>query len=773
MPKKYKRWLKRLFLLCFILFIAWYVQCLPKVLFNDPTSTVVLDRNRELLGAKIAADGQWRFQQGDSVPYKFETCIMQFEDRNFYGHIGISFKGIGRSIVKNIEKGRVVSGGSTITMQLARIMKKNPKRTWLEKIREMLIATRMEMRYSKEEILGYYAANAPFGNNVVGLEAASWRYFGRSADQLSWSESATLAVLPNAPGLIYPGRNHKRLLEKRNRLLQRLRNINVLDETAYQLAINEPLPDKPLPLPQLAQHLLNRLVKEGYTGKTITTTIDRNLQEKAMEIVAQHNLQMRENRIFNAAALITSVKTGEILAYVGNVDDEAHGGDVDCIVARRSTGSILKPFLYAGALQDGLVTPKSLLPDIPSHFGSFSPKNFSKGYDGAVTADQALSRSLNIPFVKMLNEYGLEKFHNNLKKMGMTTLEKPARHYGLSLILGGAEARLWDLNAMYTSMAIELTGIKNNGVSLVRNGVRQKRNMVPDKACIYSTFEAMAEVNRPDEDGNWRAFSGSQKIAWKTGTSFGFRDAWAIGTTTDYTVSVWVGNADGEGRPGLTGIKAAAPLMFNLFGQLPKAKGWFGKPYADMSRARICSASGYRAGDLCEDSYVTEIPQSCLQTKVCPYHQLVHLDKSGKKRVDSECENPFNIKNVSWFVLPPAIEKYYKFNHPDYKLLPEFKKECLSKVSDKAMALLYPRPNSIIYVPVEIDGNTGRTVFEATHRNAGARIYWHLDDEYLGETTEIHQLSLNPLVGKHILLLVDENGISQQVKFEVEGKEEN
>ncbi len=780
--KPLSRWRKRLFGLAVVSFAIWYIQCLPNQLFNDPTSTVLLDKKGNLLGARIADDGQWRFETHGPVPEKFKTCILEFEDRNFGGHFGISLKGLGRALSQNLRHRKVVSGGSTITMQLARIMRKNPRRSLPEKLLEMVLATRLEIRYNKTQILEYYSAHAPFGNNVVGLDAASWRFFGREPEKLSWSESATLAVLPNAPGLIYPGKNHQRLLDKRNRLLKRLFEQGKIDETTLQLSLKEPLPDKPLPLPQLAPHLLTRLIKEGHKGQTIVSSIDIHLQNQASLILQSHSRSLQENRIFNGAVMITSVKTGEVLAYIGNtlVKDSEQSGDVDCIVAPRSTGSILKPFLFEKCLEDGIITPQMLIPDIPTQYGGFSPKNFSQQYDGALPASKALSRSLNIPMVRLLNDYGLEKFHRDLKQLGLTTLNKPARHYGLSLILGGAEARLWDLNGAYTTMAQQLRYQQIRPIKLAEGYKleKNKRKRSADKAatqrmdrgCIYSTFESMVDVNRPDEDGNWRVFASSQKIAWKTGTSFGFRDAWAIGVTPDYVVAVWIGNADGEGRPGLTGIQAAAPVLFDLFAQLPKSAHWFAMPISHMQSIALCHESGYRASERCTHPEKVLIPATCLNTTACPYHQTIHLSSDGKQRVDSDCEEVFRIKNTNWFVLPPLIEKYYKYNHPDYKPLPDYKPDCLARLADKSMSLLYPKPHSKIYVPREIDGQQGRTIFEATHRNPNTTIYWHLDDEYIGETKGIHQLALDPVQGQHTLLLVDDNGISAQVKFEAIGK---
>lgn len=756
-------------------FLVWYATCLPEKLFEDPTSTVVLDRNGELLGAQIARDGQWRFPETQDVPPKMATCMVEFEDRNFYRHLGISAKGIARAIVQNAHSSKIVSGGSTITMQLARIMRKNPPRTYSEKLLEMVLATRMEWRYSKSEILALYASHAPFGNNVVGLDAASWRYFGRPARQLSWAESATLAVLPNAPGLIYPGKNHDLLLNKRNRLLRHLHAIGRLDQMTYELAVSEPLPERPLPLPRHAPHLLNELVKEGHGGEVIRTTIRLALQEKAEEQLALHHRVLADNHIMNGAVLITDVNTGEILAYVGNTNtpETEHAKDVNCIMAARSTGSILKPLLYAKSLEDGKITPEMLITDIPSQFGSFAPKNYTDQFDGAVPANRALSRSLNIPMVHLLSQYGVTKFRDDLRRFGLTTITQPAQHYGLSLILGGAEVRLFDLNKVYTQLAQELKLGKRLPVGVLTTAPATKgandRPLV-NRGCIYATFEAMIEVNRPDEDNNWKVFSSSQKIAWKTGTSFGFRDAWAIGVTPDYVVSVWIGNADGEGRPGLTGVKAAAPLLFDVFRQLPQSPHWFRQPKEELVQVNICRESGHRASGLCEHPVSKWIPKTCLAVVSCPYHRIVHLDKTGQFRVDSECASVYEMQHQTWFVLPPAIERYYKTNHPNYRQLPEFKPECMAKIADQAMHLVYPKEGSRIYVPIELDGNAGKAIFEASHRNRSVRVFWHLDDFYIGETKEIHQMPVNPPPGQHRLTLVDENGVSTTVAFEVLGE---
>ena len=821
------------FLGLFLLFTVWYIQALPEQLFNDPVCTVVKDRKGNILAARISDDGQWRFPHNNYVPDKFKKAVIQFEDRNFYSHWGISFKGLGRAIVQNSKEGKVVSGGSTITMQVIRLMRKGKSRNIWNKTVEAILATRLEWRYSKDEILAYWASNAPMGGNVVGLDAAAWRYFGRTPDQLSWAEATTLAVLPNAPSLIYPGKNQYKLKEKRDRVLDRLYEVGEIDSITWVLSIAEPLPQAPPDLENIAPHLTDRLMKNGKKGTFITSTLDKDLQKQVNKILLHHHKKLRENEVYNAACIVIHIPSGEVLAYAGNVRDpqdenyEEHGTDVDVIVAPRSTGSILKPFLYAGMINDGLITPNMIVPDIPTHISGYSPKNFTQKYDGMVPANKALSRSLNIPIVRMLQQYGVAKFLHLLKKLGLTTLHRSSQNYGLSLVLGGAEASLWDLATIYTKIGkimrqypdftseidekphyilkrkakshepkgksarfvLRTSHLEEVGdpsvlrtsplgemgdPSVLRTsplGGEKLGKVEPilNPAAIYFMLKAMVEVNRPDMEANWHLFQSTSKISWKTGTSFGFRDAWAIGLNSEYVVAVWAGNADGEGRPGLTGIDAAAPILFDVFNRLPKA-GWFVAPYDDMEKVAICRISGHRATDLCETTDTINIPITSLNTVSCPYHQIIHLDKSQKYRVDATCQPDGEMTDVKWFVLPPIMEFYYKTRNPNYKSLPEFRSDCITETDNKPMEIIYPKKKSQIYIPIDIDGIRGKAVLEAAHRSADAEIHWHLDENYIGTTTTIHQLEVSPKAGKHKLLVIDNNGFQTSVEFEVSEK---
>ena len=381
-----------------VLLLVCYLFSLPRTLFDSPYSTLVTDRNKELLGARIASDGQWRFPPTPTVPEKYKQCVIEFEDRHFYSHPGVNPFSIGRAVLQNARAGRIVSGGSTLTMQAVRLMRQN-KRTYFEKAIEIILATRLELSHSKEEILALYASHAPMGGNVVGIDAASWRYFGHGSASLSWGEAAVLAVLPNSPALMHFGRDRVGLQQKRDRLLRRLYDNGILEQTDYELALLEPLPHQPLPLPQIAPHLVTHAYLQS-PGNHIQSTVDKHLQLQVEEVLRLWNAEFSQNNIFNLAALVVDLETNEVLSYNGNVGfgSQIHGNQVDIIQSPRSTGSILKPFLYSAMLEEGSLLPTELIPDVPININGFAPKNYSLGYDGAVHADRRwLVRSMYLP----------------------------------------------------------------------------------------------------------------------------------------------------------------------------------------------------------------------------------------------------------------------------------------------------------------------------------------------------------------------------------------
>jgi len=779
-----------------LLLIIAYLFCLPDQLFRTPLSMVLEDRDGHLLGARIAADGQWRFPGTDQVPERFATALTTFEDRRFYQHPGIDPVGIGRAIQQNFKNKKIVSGGSTLTMQTIRMSRNKKSRSVFQKIIEAILATRMELTYDKSKILSLYTANAPFGGNVVGLNAASWRYYGKQPDQLSWAEAATLAVLPNSPGLIHPGRNRTALRTKRNRLLERLVADGKIDAQTLELSLLEPLPEKPLPLPNLTPHLLEEIrlqknPKNNDPQSRKKSTIDQNLQIQVNELLKRHQQYLSGNGIQNLAALILDVEKNEVLVYTGNVTNAGkdHQSAVNIIPAPRSTGSILKPFLYAFALDDGLIAPTTLLPDVPLYLNGYRPENYYQSYDGMVPAKRALARSLNVPMVRLLQDYGLEKFHFGLQQLNLHSIDQPPSHYGLTLILGGAESSLWEISNAYAGMARTLNHFQPNDgrydprdfqaanlrIPLTKKEKRidlQKEAPVLSAAACWHTFEAMRTVERPNGEGEWERFGSGKKIAWKTGTSFGFRDAWAVGVTPRYVVGVWAGNADGEGRPGLVGVKAAGPVLFDIFALL-KSPVWFSPPRDEMREVALCQQSGLNALAHCPvDTLWLGPGRERLES--CHSHQRIYLDETEQYRVNSDCRTPREMHPATWFVLPPVEEFYYRNHHPGYRPLPSIHPDCpVIQNNTTQIQLIYPPAGAKIMVPIDLDGQLSKTIFRATHRDPSKKIFWHLDQTYLGSTQDFHELALNPPPGKHTLTLVDETGEQTVRSFEILGLKEN
>ena len=754
----------------------------PLPRFRAPLSTVVEANDGSLLGARIADDGQWRFPGTGQVPEKFEKSLLTFEDRWFYYHPGINPVSIFRALHNNIKAGEIVSGGSTITMEVARISRGNKSRTYPEKFVEMLSALKLELLRSKKKILQLYSSNAPFGGNTVGLEAAAWRYTAKSSSDITWAEAATLAILPNSPALIFPGRNQEILKTRRDALLKRLYERKYIDSITLVLALDEPLPGVPKPLPAKAPHLTDHFLITN-RGEMIRTTIDPALQERATEIINTHQKELAENYIFNSACLIVEVETGNVLVYVGNStleDTQSHGGDVDIIRSFRSTGSILKPLLYAGMQHSGDILQNTLIADVPTRFPGFSPKNFDQSYSGAVSAGSALSQSLNIPAVKMLQKYNPEKFLDLLHKTGFTTLNKPAEYYGLSLILGGGETSLWDLTGVYASLSRVLKRYLNGGkyykedyhspVLIRKPDIKTMKTEEPNPplsaSSIWLTYEALQKVNRPESETGWQYFISSPDLAWKTGTSFGFRDGWAVGTTPQYVVGVWVGNATGEGRQGLTGISAAAPIMFDLVNLMGHGT-WFNRPDEDLTIISVCSKSGFRAGPDCQE--IIEIPacMNGLRSEACPYHQIIHLNKSKTLQVNSDCISPGDIINESWFVLPPAMEYFYRHKHSEYKTLPPVAKGCFTSKNIPQMEFIYPTAGIKIFIPRDQTGALTRVITEVAHRTPSKKIFWHLDETYIGTTRFIHQIEMLAGAGNHVLTVVDEDGNTIKCAFTI------
>jgi penicillin-binding protein 1C len=580
--------------------------------------------------------------------------------------------------------------------------------------------------------------------------------------------------------MMHLGLQRERLQQKRDRLLHKLHKKNIINDLDLQLALLEPLPEKPQALPKLAPHLLTRLMQENPDQPLLYSTINQQLQKRVSEIAERHSKRLASDGVNNLAVIVIDHETFETVAYLGNrawLNANEHSPDVDIINRPRSTGSILKPLLFASMLQDGELTPETLVPDVPTQFGSFTPQNYDRQFRGAVPAQQALAQSLNIPSVHMLKQYGVVRFQEQLKSLGMTTLFRPADEYGLTLILGGAEGSLWDISGIYARMiatARDGSFAKQPAqIALLQNDPRSVRNKLPGirQGSAWLSLQAMIEVTRPGNDALWRDYQGSQAIAWKTGTSYGLRDAWAIGSNSKYTVGVWAGNAGGEPAPALTGAASAAPLMFEIFDVLG-ASNWLEKPAHALKTVSLCADDGYLAGGQCV-AVEQEIPIDSHFEKVTPYHRRVHLDPHKNLRVHSGCESVNNMRGLEWFVLPAAQEYFWRQHHSNYQSLPAWRSDCIAQLAevddDQPMDMLYPHATSRIYLPVDLNGLRTRALLRAVHRNNNAKIFWHIDDTFLGDTKVFHEQSVALEPGMHKLLLLDEQGYKLERWFRVLG----
>lgn len=780
MKRSIRIWSIRTAIAALSVFWIWFAFCLPDSLFDRPYSAVLEDRNGELLSAVVADDGQWRFPEADSIPYKFRTAILHFEDRHFDEHLGVYPPSLAQAFLDNWRAGRVVRGGSTITMQVIRLSRENPDRTYFEKFTELFRAIRLELRYDKESILRFYAAHAPMGGNIVGLETAARRYFQRPPHELSWAEAATLAVLPNAPSLMYPGRSMEALRQKRNRLLKSLHHAGYFDELTLELSLEEPIPDAPKPLDQHALYLLEHLRQEYPEQWRFHSTLDLRTQKRADATVARHSQELQANYVHNAAAIVADTRTGQVLAYVGNADRSAPGGYVNIIHAPRSPGSTLKPLLFARMVDEGRLTPQSLVQDVPVNLSGFRPQNFDRSYRGMVPADEALARSLNVPAVLALRDYGVLPFHQFLQRLGFAHMQKKSSHYGLSLILGGAEVTLWELTDAYRQFGAVLFEFqegqaryrkKRSELFVLRQEAADTTQWTEDApffsaGAAHACLRALEQVARPENESGWEQMASSRSIAWKTGTSYGFRDAWAVGVSGDYTICVWVGNADGTGRPDVIGSRAAAPVLFDLFGQLP-ARSDLPVPYDDLIEVERCMQSGWPSGRFCDQKEKVSWPIRTQSTQNCPLHRPIFVTPDESYRSTRECTPDGHIRN--YLVLSPAEAWYYKQQHPSYVTPPPPLPRCGLTETEQQVAIIAPDNKGLkrMRLTRDLDGKLQPLVVKAAKLSAGDTLFWHLDETYLGITSGIHEIEVMPTVGMHHIQVFDELGNNDLLQIEI------
>jgi len=779
-----------LILIIFYLIGVWWLVKLPTPLFNLDYSTVVLDEQGQHLRVFLNDNEQWCFPPDtEPIPLKLKKAVLYFEDKRFYYHPGIDPLALGRAVWQNFSEFDRVSGASTITMQVARLSR--PKqRNIKNKLLEMIQAVKIELKYTKEEIFKLYLTHAPYGGNIIGYKAASYRYFGKSPEEITWGEAATLAVLPNSPGLVNPVQDSERLKARRDNLLKRLLDKGVINQETYRLARAEPIPTGQLPFDLVAPHLAE-FVKRNSEKKVIWTTINKELQRTVNRLVQDYMDIVKKNGVNNCAVLIAETGSGAVRAYIGSNDyyDEKNSGMIDGVWTPRSSGSILKPFLYGLAMDEGLLIPQSQLRDIPVSYGAYTPYNYDGTFEGVVTAREALIRSLNAPAVSLLDEYGIERFYNFLEEVGISTLFRRPEEYGLPLILGGAEVNLWEITSAYRGLGnlgrfSSLKVISEREQKEILNGLLKGEKPEKDRPLItegsaYLVLETLKDLRRPGVERFWDEFSSGWKIAWKTGTSYGNRDAWAVGVTPQWTIGVWAGNFDGRESKSLTGLGAAAPLLFRIFNYLEKDpyQEWFEKP-VDLKEIKISARTGYRLRDnllsgLDEgvELMTVEAPASAKPLQYSPYERVIYLNKEGTEEVCSLCWETGGVKSLLKVIYPPEVIEYLKSKGNKVYTLPPHCLNCPTVSNRNPIEFSYPKQGSIILIPRGIDGQYQKVTIKVAHSYQDSILYWYLDKKYLGQTTGLHNKALILDTGWHVLHVVDGAGHFREIRFYAERRD--
>ncbi|MEJ6469609.1 penicillin-binding protein 1C [Fusobacterium nucleatum] len=729
-----------LFILLFIYLIKVYITYDPKKLVEEINySKVVLDRKGEILSVFLNSEEEFHIKYDGEVPETLKTAVINYEDKKFYSHSGVDYPRILKSFFNNMT-GRKKMGASTISMQVVKLLEPK-KRTYFNKLVEVVKAYKLESEFSKEEILKIYLNNVPYGSNIVGYSGAIKMYFNKEVKDLSYAEATLLAVLPNSPGILNLKKNNDKLETKRNRLLKTLLDRKLIDERQYKFSLLEKFPNKiyyyEKKAPQFSIFLKNR-----YPEKIIKSTLDYNLQKKLEKIVHDYSNAMKDVGINNAAVLVVNNKTKEVLAYVASQDfyDKRNNGEIDGLQAKRSPASLLKPFLFALSIDDGLIVPDSIYPDVPIYFGNFYPKNSSNTFTGMVKIEEALIKSLNIPFVKLLSDYGVDRFYYFLENNDNYPEDRFDK-YGLSLILGTREMRPVDIGKLYIGLA-NYGKVSNLKYTLTEDKPKEYQQF--SRGASYLTLETLSRVVRP---GNEKLYSEQRPISWKTGTSYGMKDAWSVGVSPDYTVLVWLGNFNQKSIFSLSGVETAGNLLFKVFNIVDINSKTFEKPTDDLKEIEIDEKTGYRKFYDVESKKVF-YPKDAKLLRISPYYKKIFVDENDME-IDSRSPNFDKRKEKIVIEYPIEVSNYFFLN---------------GVRENKNVKIAYPVQNLNIFVPKDFDGY--KKVAMKLYNPNNEYVYWYLDEDYVGYSNEKEKF-FELDIGKHKLTIVTENGAREEVKFNI------
>lgn len=742
-----------------LFFILHFIFPLPDKI---EYSTIITDDKDEVIHAFLTNNEQWRMKtELEEISPLLRKTIVQKEDKYFYRHFGINPIAVGRAFVMNVFTGRRTSGASTITMQVAKALEPK-KRNIGNKLIEMFRALQLELKYSKDEILQLYLNLVPYGGNIEGVKSASILYFGKNPDHLSLAEITALSIIPNRPSSLVIGKNNEEIVKQRNKWLNRFAKEKVFTKKEIEDALSEPLTAKRGVIPKLAPHLAYKLKQSG--GPIIKTNLQLNTQYKTEKLVQDYVRTLRLSKIRNAAVIIIDNETHKVITYVGSGDftDTNDGGQVNGAAAVRQPGSTLKPLLYGLCFDEGLLTPKKMMNDVPVNYAGYAPENYDKNFNGPVTVEYALEHSLNIPSVKALNMLGKDKMIQQLSSIGFKQIQAKQKALGLSLILGGCGATLEQLTGMYSCFATE--GMYYRPLFVQHDGGSKPQRILSADAS-YMVTDILSRINRPDFPLHWDATAHLPKIAWKTGTSYGRRDAWSIGYNKKYTVGVWVGNFSGEGNAELSGAHTATPLLFRIFNTLDydADRAWFTPP-KELEQRKICSETGLPPSAHCTNLVLDYFVPGISSTQTCNNFEEIAVSADEKISYCKSCEPETGFKRKGYKLIAAEVQNWMQGNGLAVEVIPPHNPQCEKIFASGAPQIKSP-VNETEYLiskknpePLQLVCETGNDV---------SRVYWYINNQFYKTTDAGSKQFFLPTEGNIKISCTDDKGRNRDIKIMV------
>ncbi len=760
-PKWIRTTLKTI-IFSFLFFVA--LDFIFPLNIKDDYSKMVYSSDNKLLFATLNSNDKWRMKCDlDEITPLLQKTVVEKEDKYFWIHPGINPFSIFRAVFNNITRGKRTSGASTITMQVARLLE--PKeRTYLSKVKEIFRAFQLEWHFSKREILQLYINLAPYGGNIEGMKSAAWFYLDQKPQTLSLAQIVTLSIIPNNPNMIKPGAELGRLNSERNRWLTYFAKEHIFENSIIEDAKLEPLNFERQSRPMDAPHLSWRLIQKYPDSLEIHSTINAEIQHKSEELVKNYSASLQYMNITNAAVMIVDNNRGEVVGYIGSADFHNHrnSGQVDGVQAIRSPGSTLKPYLYALAIDKGLITPKMMIADVPINFDGYAPQNYDEKYRGMVTVEHALAQSLNIPAVKILNDYGINQFINMMVKAGFRRVKLDHNKLGLSIILGGCGVKLEELCNLFSSFAHKGVYIPSRFIQGQKTG-----NPTPliSEAASYLITENLTKLERPDMPMMWSNSTSLPKIAWKTGTSYGRRDAWSVGYNRDYTIAVWLGNFDGTGTPELTGAHIATPLLFQLFNaiDITQERKWFAPPKTIDFRI-VCSESGLPPSDFCTNTTIDYyIPG------VSPYQRCEHLKEVyvNEKETMSYCRTCLPSKGYKTKYYPnylPELVNFFEEEKRPYNKIPEHNPAC-NRIFNTLAPTITSLGDGMEYIL--ISGENQQLMLKCNADNTVKKVWWYINNRLIQQAKVTERVFFTPTAGNHKISCTDDRGRNTDIWIKV------